>query len=146
MSSTPISFNFIADKKKKEDKTSSLAMAVVVKTPPNLGNINLVEMEDEDDLFEIDLEAVNSIPPPRYHWGSRFTNSPGTALFANCLLPVADVSSAIPAASMPIPMPKVPVQPAQRRRREFLPIPKVAPLGELLQLPYSRAVANYSWK
>ncbi|PON42455.1 hypothetical protein PanWU01x14_282130 [Parasponia andersonii] len=52
---------------------------------------------DEDDLFEIDLDAVNSIPPPHY-WESGVTAS-GRALLANCLLPISDLSSAVPMVS-----------------------------------------------
>lgn len=52
---------------------------------------------DEDDLFEIDLEAVNSIPPPHY-WESGVTAT-GSALLANCLLPISDLSSAVPMVS-----------------------------------------------
>ena len=50
--------------------------------------------DDDDDLFEINLEAVNTIPPPHY-WESCFTRT-GNTLLANCLLPIADVSSAVP--------------------------------------------------
>ncbi|KAJ8754746.1 hypothetical protein K2173_012135 [Erythroxylum novogranatense] len=53
--------------------------------------------EEEEELFEIDLEAVNNLPPPHY-WESYFTATRST-LFANCLLPIADVSSAVPIAS-----------------------------------------------
>ena len=52
---------------------------------------------DEDDLFEIDLEAVNNIPPPRY-WESGVTATE-SALLANCLLPISDLSSAVPMVS-----------------------------------------------
>ncbi|XP_021908786.1 uncharacterized protein LOC110822865 [Carica papaya] len=55
------------------------------------------DMEDEEELFEINLETVNNIPPPHY-WESYFTAT-GSALLANCLLPIADVSSAVPAMS-----------------------------------------------
>ncbi|KAH7554062.1 hypothetical protein ACOSP7_028958 [Xanthoceras sorbifolium] len=58
----------------------------------------VVDMEDEEeDLFEIDLEAVDSIPPPHY-FESYFTATTNT-LLANCLLPISDVSSAIPMVS-----------------------------------------------
>ncbi|KAL2250767.1 UNVERIFIED_CONTAM: hypothetical protein Sindi_2199000 [Sesamum indicum] len=53
------------------------------------------EEEDEGDLFEINLQVVNKIPPPHY-WESYFTATTNTVLLANCLLPVADVSSAVP--------------------------------------------------
>lgn len=52
-----------------------------------------VEEEDEGDLFEINLEIVNEIPPPQYYY---FTATTNTTLLANCLLPVADVSCAVP--------------------------------------------------
>lgn len=54
-----------------------------------------IDMEDEEDLFEIDLEAVNHMSAPHY-WDSYFTSSTGSALLANCLLPVSDISSAVP--------------------------------------------------
>ncbi|EEF33641.1 conserved hypothetical protein [Ricinus communis] len=54
--------------------------------------------DDEEELFEIDIEAVNSIPPPHY-WESYFTAAGSSALLANCLLPIADVSSAVPTPS-----------------------------------------------
>lgn len=60
----------------------------------------LVEDEEEDeDLFEINLEAVNEIfPAPDHYWESYFTaaTSKSTVLLANCLLPITDVSKAIP--------------------------------------------------
>lgn len=56
-----------------------------------------VNMEDEDDLFEIDLEAVSSIPPPHY-WDSGVTAT-RSALLANCLLPISDLSCAVPMVS-----------------------------------------------
>ena len=59
---------------------------------------SLKEMEDEEEeLFEINLEAVNSIPPPHY-WEAFFTAT-SNALLANCLLPISDLSSAIPTVS-----------------------------------------------
>ncbi|KAF5750501.1 hypothetical protein HS088_TW03G00838 [Tripterygium wilfordii] len=53
--------------------------------------------EDEEELFEINIELVNRIPPPHY-WESYFTAT-SDVLLANCLLPVADVSSAVPLTS-----------------------------------------------
>lgn len=54
--------------------------------------------EEEDDLFEIDLNLV--IPPPQYFSGNNLTQLYGAAArFANCLLPIAHVSSAVPAVS-----------------------------------------------
>ncbi|OAY42891.1 hypothetical protein MANES_08G024300v8 [Manihot esculenta] len=56
-----------------------------------------MEDEEEEELFEIDLESVDRIPPPHY-WESYFTAT-GSALLANCLLPIADVSNAVPTTS-----------------------------------------------
>lgn len=56
-----------------------------------------IDMEEDDDLFEIDLEAVNAMPPPQY-WESYHTST-GNALLANCLLPISDISVAVPACS-----------------------------------------------
>ena len=56
------------------------------------------EEEEEEELFEINLEAVNIIPPPQYYWESYVTATSNT-LLANCLLPISDVSSAIPIVS-----------------------------------------------
>ncbi|KVH90362.1 uncharacterized protein LOC112522191 [Cynara cardunculus var. scolymus] len=53
------------------------------------------EEEEEEELFEIDLEAVGDLAPP-YYWESYLTATADYTLFANCLVPVADVSSAIP--------------------------------------------------
>ncbi|XVE75989.1 hypothetical protein DITRI_Ditri12bG0136500 [Diplodiscus trichospermus] len=55
------------------------------------------EEEEEEELFEINLEAVNSIPPPHY-WEAFFTET-SSALLANCLLPISDLSCAIPTVS-----------------------------------------------
>ncbi|KAF5188848.1 hypothetical protein FRX31_021563 [Thalictrum thalictroides] len=52
--------------------------------------------EEDDDLFEINLELVKHIPPPRYR-EEGFSPAKTTVLLANCLLPIADVSRAIPA-------------------------------------------------
>ncbi|XP_022144767.1 uncharacterized protein LOC111014377 [Momordica charantia] len=59
-----------------------------------------VQIEEQDDeLFEIDLEAVNSIVPPPHCSDSAYTFfTAGAALLANCLLPIADVSNAVPMA------------------------------------------------
>lgn len=56
------------------------------------------EEEEEEELFEIDLEAVGDLPPP-YYWESYLTATANYTLFANCLVPIADVSSAIPMAN-----------------------------------------------
>ncbi|KAL7137388.1 hypothetical protein ABFS83_10G088400 [Erythranthe nasuta] len=57
-----------------------------------------VEEDDDEDLFEINLEIVNKIPPPQYYfWDSYFNfTTSSSALLANCLLPIADVSCAVP--------------------------------------------------
>ncbi|PWA98611.1 hypothetical protein CTI12_AA016790 [Artemisia annua] len=55
-----------------------------------------IKLEEDDDLFEIDLEAVGNLPPP-FYWESYLTATANT-LFANCLVPIADVSSAVPMA------------------------------------------------
>ncbi|KAJ0616293.1 hypothetical protein HanPSC8_Chr02g0073881 [Helianthus annuus] len=56
-----------------------------------------IQEEDDEDLFEIDLEAVDNLPPPCY-WESCLTVTTNT-LFANCLVPITDVSSAVPLAN-----------------------------------------------
>ncbi|KAJ4971293.1 hypothetical protein NE237_004392 [Protea cynaroides] len=57
------------------------------------GGSEITIMED-DDLFEIDLKAVENIPPPSYLESYFITTD--CVLFANCLLPIADVSNAVP--------------------------------------------------
>ena len=60
-----------------------------------------VEIEEDDELFEIDLEAVNSIISPRHFCEDTygfFTATGGAALLANCLLPISDLSNAVPMA------------------------------------------------
>ena len=57
------------------------------------------ELEEEEELFEIDLEAVNCIPPPHFLESCYYTSTGNIALLANCLLPISDVSKAIPAVS-----------------------------------------------
>lgn len=68
------------------------------------------EMEGDDELFEIDLEAVNTIPPPHY-CESKFTST-ATTLLANCLLPISDVSSAIPVPNLLVIADSLPILPA----------------------------------
>ncbi|KAK4396507.1 hypothetical protein Sango_1487300 [Sesamum angolense] len=78
-------------------------MALVASPPDEQKPIKIVqnhendeeEEDDDGDLFEINLEVVNKIPPPHY-WESYFTATTNTVLLANCLLPIADVSSAVP--------------------------------------------------
>ncbi|CAA0837852.1 Unknown protein [Striga hermonthica] len=58
---------------------------------------NDTEPEEEDgDLFEINLEIVDKIPPTQYYSGSNDFSATGNTLLANCLLPIADVSRAVP--------------------------------------------------
>ncbi|GMJ13907.1 hypothetical protein HRI_005059900 [Hibiscus trionum] len=56
-----------------------------------------MKYEEDEELFEIDIEAANSIPPPHY-WEAFFTAT-SSALLANCLLPISDLSTAIPMVS-----------------------------------------------
>ncbi|CAH8387177.1 unnamed protein product [Eruca vesicaria subsp. sativa] len=54
---------------------------------------------EEDDLFEINLEALSDTKSsPRYEC-QRFPTRTGSVLLANCLLPAADISGAVPATS-----------------------------------------------
>lgn len=57
-----------------------------------------LEIQDDEELFDIDLDLVDSIPLPNYYWES-YILSTGTALLANCLLPVTHLSTAIPVNS-----------------------------------------------
>lgn len=57
-----------------------------------------VDIQDDEELFDIDLGVVDNIPPPDYHW-DHFVLSTRSALLANCLLPVSDLSSAVPVVS-----------------------------------------------
>ncbi|GAA0145554.1 hypothetical protein Leryth_000957 [Lithospermum erythrorhizon] len=54
----------------------------------------IIEEEEEDELFEIDLASVDNIPPP-YYWEGYFTATNNT-LLANCLLPIDYISRAVP--------------------------------------------------
>ncbi|XP_004249451.1 uncharacterized protein [Solanum lycopersicum] len=58
------------------------------------------EEEEDEEFFEIDLELVNNYfsTPHNYNWESYFraTTTSSCTLLANCLLPIADVSCAIP--------------------------------------------------
>ncbi|KAF9595070.1 hypothetical protein IFM89_036529 [Coptis chinensis] len=53
------------------------------------------EEDEEDELFEINLEFVNEIPPPQC-CKEGFSTKRKNVLLANCLLPISDVSSAVP--------------------------------------------------
>ncbi|XP_041026702.1 uncharacterized protein LOC121266918 [Juglans microcarpa x Juglans regia] len=97
----------------------------------------LADMEDED-LFEINLEAVDSIPPPHY-WDSYFTAT-GNALLANCLLPISDVSVAVPIVSKDVSrtvsaVSKLCSSLSLAGTANFVMITEPMPLGELLRLP-----------
>ncbi|CAL5207397.1 unnamed protein product [Lathyrus oleraceus] len=63
-------------------------------------DLGLME-EDDEDLFEINLDAVNSIiPQPHNYWENNyFISTGGEVLLANCLLPISHISSAIPACN-----------------------------------------------
>ncbi|KAL8516920.1 hypothetical protein ACS0TY_015244 [Phlomoides rotata] len=63
---------------------------------PNVIKLKEEEEEEDEDLFEINLEIFNKIPPPQYEWESYFTAATSNTLLANCLLPIADVSCAVP--------------------------------------------------
>ncbi|KAH6802748.1 hypothetical protein C2S51_034194 [Perilla frutescens var. frutescens] len=54
------------------------------------------EEEDDGDLFEINIDIVNKIPPPQYYWENFTAATANITLLANCLLPIADVSCAVP--------------------------------------------------
>lgn len=51
---------------------------------------------EEDDLFEINLDSVSDA---RSSDCLRFPARTGSVLLANCLLPAADISGAVPATS-----------------------------------------------
>lgn len=89
----------------------------------------LSDMEDEEDLFEIDLEAVESLPPPQYNWDSYFVAA-GDVLLANCLLPVTDISRAIPTVSEAL---------SFKSGANVVMIQEPVPLGQLLRLPFLEA-------
>jgi len=80
------------------------------------------EVEEEEDLFEIDLEAVNCVSPPRF-WESCYTSTGNIALLANCLLPKSHVSSAVPAVS-------------SAGNTNVVLIAEPTSLGEYLRLPF----------
>lgn len=79
--------------------------------------------EDDDDLFEIDLERVNCIPPLPYN----YFISTGEALLANCLLPISHISSAVPACNNAVSF-------GENTNAFVITEPK--PLGEYLRLPF----------
>ncbi|CAN7062078.1 unnamed protein product [Brassica rapa subsp. trilocularis] len=57
------------------------------------------EDSEEDDLFEINLEAVSDAKSSPGNACQRFPARTGSVLLANCLLPAADISGAVPATS-----------------------------------------------
>ncbi|KAK7345354.1 hypothetical protein VNO77_15957 [Canavalia gladiata] len=85
-------------------------------------------MEEEEDLFEIDLEAVNCIQSSPHCWESYYTSTGNIALLANCLLPISDVSSAVPAG-----------------KTNFLFITEPISLGEYLRLPFLAAQFHFQF-
>ncbi|KAI6697854.1 hypothetical protein NL676_017973 [Syzygium grande] len=126
-------------------------MALVVgKNQPNrLASVEELE-DEEDDLFEINLEAVDKTPPPNYFWDdtscfaatTAAATSGGTTRFANCLLPAEEVSSAIPAKSFD----ELPgcsswrLSFAETSRFLITGAGQSLTLGKLLELPLSRAL------
>lgn len=80
------------------------------------------ELEEEEDLFEIDLEAVNCVSPPGF-WESCYTSTGNIALLANCLLPKSDVSSAVPVVCC-------------AEKSSVVLIAEATSLGEYLRLPF----------
>ncbi|KAI3852552.1 hypothetical protein MKX03_019973, partial [Papaver bracteatum] len=58
------------------------------------------DREDDEDLFEIDLDAVNKISPTTYWEGClSLSKSENTVLLGNCLLPISEISKAVPMLS-----------------------------------------------
>lgn len=96
-------------------------------------------LTEDEELFEINLEAVNSIPPPHY-WDSYFTAT-GNALLANCLLPISEISGAIPIVSEDV-SGAVPAgskscdAPSFSGAVDLVVIAQPMPLSELLRLPF----------
>lgn len=86
----------------------------------------LADIEDEDDLFEIDLDLIDSFPQTLYN-GNRSFTATGNALLANCLLPATDISRAIPMVSKAL---------SSERTGNFVMVPQAVPLGHLLGLPF----------
>lgn len=91
-------------------------------------DLGLME-EDDEDLFEIDLEAVNSIIPPQpyNYWENNYFISTGEVLLANCLLPISHISSAIPACNNAI---------SFIGNTNVFVVIEDKPLGEYLRLPF----------
>ncbi|KAK3445594.1 hypothetical protein EUGRSUZ_A01506 [Eucalyptus grandis] len=128
-----------------------MALVVGKNQPNHLASVGELE-DEEDDLFEINLDAVDKTPPPNYFWDDAYcfaaaavavaAAGSGTTRFANCLLPVEEVSSAVPAKSSD----EVPR--SSSRRWSFADTPRFLmagagqplTLGKLLELPFSRAL------
>lgn len=70
------------------------------------------DADPDEDLFEIDLDFLDNIPPPE-HYEAHLT-ADGIVLLANCLLPVDDISSAIPIKSL--------IEPTTRKLSQFLEV------------------------
>ncbi|OIW12169.1 hypothetical protein TanjilG_28577 [Lupinus angustifolius] len=88
-------------------------------------------MEEEDeDLFEIDLEAVNCIPPPHY-WDRHYISTENNALLANCLMPISDISNAVPACNNAV---------CFEGKTKVLFTREPMSLGEYLRLPFLGAI------
>ncbi|CAN8287436.1 unnamed protein product [Cochlearia groenlandica] len=69
------------------------------KEPKHDNDVGGNEKEDEeDDLFEINLEAVSDTKPSPPSW-QRSPARTGSVLLANCLLPAAEISCAVPATT-----------------------------------------------
>lgn len=82
--------------RKEEWETASKRQAHMIMMKEEKGEEQEEKDEDDEDLFEINLEIVNKIPPPQYYWESCYFTATTNTLLANCLLPAADVSSAVP--------------------------------------------------
>lgn len=68
--------------------------------------IDMLE-EEEEELFEINLDVTDKVPALRYNYWENYTNLTAKssssankfALLANCLLPVSHLSCAVPMSS-----------------------------------------------
>ena len=111
-----------------------VTMAFVAEDPAehDTSGKGLADMED-DELFEIDLDAVNCIPLP--HYSDSYLTSTGNALLANCLLPISEVSGAVPIASEDVSG----VVPMISQSYNFVMMSDPMPLGEVLRLPFMAA-------
>lgn len=87
-------------------------------------------MEEEEDLFEIDLDAVP--PITQYYWEScsYITSTRNIALLANCLMPISHISSAIPASL---------AGNNNNNNTNVVLVTEPKPLGEYLRLPFLEA-------